>query len=514
MLFDVRKDFCVYAPKALRVLTKKGSIEPFTLNRAQRYIHERLEQQRAEKGWVRAIVLKARQMGASTYIEGRFYWRITGEFGKRAFIMTHSDDATENLFNMTKRYNDNCPPAYRPHTKIENAKELYFNRLDSRYSVATAGGRAAGRSAAAQMLHGSEVAFWPKAEANMAGIGQVIPLVDDTEIILESTANGIGNYFHQTCLDAMAGVSDYIFIFTPWFWDDTYRRLDCPRNIEWTEEELEYQLTFGLDDQQMYFRRMKIKDDFKGDSTLFDQEYPATPEMAFLAGTKDSLISPLIVQRACYKRKIEGNEIAPIIIGVDPAEYGEDESSITVRHGRIVLHREDHVKEGNEQIAGRVVRLADRFKPDAINVDVTGVGTGVEAFLSATIHDIPVNRIHFGGKPIESEKYVRRGDEMWGRMFDWFLDEPCSIPENDHRLKSELTTRKYKYDASRRLVIEPKEKMRDRGLKSPGRADSLALTFAVDVRPRPKAGKKTLEDKLRELRAAAGRRSTSPGATA
>lgn len=510
---QLRESFPAYAEDALRILNKKGELVPLNLTRPQLYIHEQIEKQRAEKGWVRAIILKARQQGASTYIEGRYYWRVTGEYGKRAYILTHRDDATENLFNMTKRYNDNCPSALRPHTKFENAKELFFDRIDCRYSVATAGGKETGRSGTGQYLHGSEVAFWPNAEKHMAGIGQTIPMFEDTEVILESTANGIGNMFHTLCLDAMAGNSDFIFIFTPWFWSDEYTRM-VPYGTEFDEEERDYQLTFGLSDNQLYWRRMKIKDEFKGDATLFDQEYPATAEMAFLAGTKDSLISPLLMAKASMPRTIENNEIAPIIIGVDPAEYGSDESAICVRQGRKVLHTEQHVNEGNEQIAGRVALLIVEYKPDAVNVDVTGVGTGVEAFLSSTHKDTPINRVHFGGKPIETEKYVRRGDEMWGRMKEWLLDEPCYIP-HDLRLKAEATGRKYSYDSSRRVAVESKEKMAKRGLKSPGRADALALTFAVNVQPRKDSRQETLTEKLRRLRRQnSARGSGSPGATA
>jgi hypothetical protein len=266
----------------------------------------------------------------------------------------------------------------------------------------------------------------------------------------------------------------------------------------------------------MWFRKRKTIDEFKGDKTLFDQEYPATPEMAFLAGTKDSLISPMLVTRAAMRdgRKIPENDQAPIVIGVDPAEYGGDESSITVRQGRAILHREDHKRKGNAEIAGCVALLIDRFKPDAVNIDVTGVGTGVEAILSSAIKDTPINRIHFGGKAIEDTKYAHRADEMWGRARDWLLDEPCALPQNDHQLKAELTSRKYDYDSSRRLVIESKEKLRKRGLNSPGRADSFVLTFAVSVRPVRKQASETLAEKLARLRRLHGRRSSSPGATA
>jgi hypothetical protein len=508
MMFEVREDFDKYAPACLHILTKKGELLPFEINDAQRVIHRAIEEQYAAIGKVRAIILKGRQQGASTYIEGRFYWKITGSFGKRAYILTHEDKATSNLFNMTKRYNDNCPLSHKPHTKLDNEKELYFDRLDCRYSVATAGARATGRSGTGQFFHGSEVAFWPAAETHMAGIGQTIPDEPDTEIILESTANGIGNLFHQKWQDAVDGKGEYIAIFVPWFLQQEYRKT-CPSDVKWDDDELEYKDAFELSNEQMYWRRAKIVDDFKGDDTLFNQEYPGTPEMAFMAGTKDSLISPLLVARA--QRNLDIELGGAIVIGVDPAEYGDDLTAIVVRQGRRVLRVLTFSKEGNAQIAGRVAMLAGEYDPDAICVDVTGVGTGVEAFLTdAGIKH--VHRIHFGEGAIESEKYRNRAAEMWARARDWLLDSPAYVPKHA-RLQADLTTRKYSYDASRRLVLESKEKMKSRGLKSPDVGDGFALTFAINVQPRRRSKQETMADKLRKLAARHGR-GGSPGMTA
>ena len=457
---------------------------------------------------MRTIILKCRHQGSSTYIDGRFYWLITGDFGKRAYILTHEDKATANLFNMTKRYNDNCPAGFKPHTKLDNEKELYFDRLDCRYSVATAGARATGRSGTGQFFHGSEVAFWPAAETHMAGIGQTIPDEPDTEIILESTANGIGNLFHVKWQDAIDGKGEYIPIFVPWFMQQEYRKV-CPAGIEWDEDEVEYMEAFELDAEQMYWRRMKIIDDFKGDETLFNQEYPATPEMAFMAGSKGSLISPMLVARAQRNRNVELH--GPIIIGVDPAEYGDDSTGITVRQGRRVLRVLQFNKEGNAQIAGRVAQLIEEYDPDAVCIDVTGVGTGVESHLSDAGFQ-RIHRIHFGGAAIEREKYRNRAAEMWGRAKEWLEDEPCFLPRHA-RLQADLTTRRYSYDASRRLVLETKERMKARGLKSPDVGDSFCLTFAVSVQPRRRGKEETLADKLRKLRARHGH-GTTPGMTA
>jgi hypothetical protein len=504
-------DFTVYAPQCLKIQNKKGEIVPLVLNRAQLYMHAKCEDMLRRKGYVRIVVLKGRQQGLSTYTCARYYWKGATEYGKRIFIMTHHDDATTNLFNMVKRYNDNVPEIVRPHTKFDNAKELYFDRIDTRYSVATAGSKAAGRSATAQYFLGSEVAFWQNAEAHMAGIGQIIPLQEGTEIILESTGNGLGNLFHSTVVDAISGKSDYELVFIPWYWEDGYRR-DVPDGFSFDGEDLDYMHAYGLDLQQLYWRRRKIDTDFKGDVTLFDQEYPALPELAFLAGTSKALISPMKVSLAMKNSEVAPSRIEPVILGVDPAEYGDDDTGLIIRWGRRVVHIEKMSKAGNEQVAGRVAMLIDKWKPDAVNIDVTGIGTGVEAFLTSAGYGRIVNRVHFGEQAIESLKYVNRGAECWGRMQEWLHDakQPPSLPGNV-QLALELSSRNFHYNASRKMQLESKEEMARRGVRSPNLADALALTFAVSVSPAPRPGVETLEQKLARLRADTVGNGGSPG---
>ena len=113
----LKDDYNHYASRCLKIRPKDGKLEPFILNKAQKYIHSRVEEQRALTGKVRAIILKGRQQGCSTYIEGRFYWRVTHSKGMRAFILTHEEEATNNLFEMAKRYHDHCHFAVKPKTK-------------------------------------------------------------------------------------------------------------------------------------------------------------------------------------------------------------------------------------------------------------------------------------------------------------------------------------------------------------------------------------------------------------
>ena len=158
-LNQLRTDFVLYAGKALRVRSKSGSIQPLRLNRAQCHIHERIEAQRQETGKVRALILKGRQQGCSTYVEGRFFWRTVWAQGIRTFILTHAESASANLFEMASRYLECLPDELKPSVNTQNAKELKFSALDSGYKVGTAGNKSVGLSSTVQLFHGSEVAF-------------------------------------------------------------------------------------------------------------------------------------------------------------------------------------------------------------------------------------------------------------------------------------------------------------------------------------------------------------------
>jgi hypothetical protein len=271
-------DFEQYAALNLKIKTKDGAIEPLDFNEPQKYIHQQLEQQLTATGKIRAILLKGRQQGASTYTEGRFYWRTSMNFGKQAYILTHEQAATDNLFTMAKRYHDNCHPELKPSTGAANAKELVFDVLDSGYKVGTAGSRTVGRSGTIQYFHGSELGFWPNAQEHFAGVVQCVADAAGTEIILESTANGIGGKFHDLWMEAVSGNSDYIAIFVPWFWTEEYRK--GATGFVPTDEELRHKKIYGVDNEQLAWRRAKINDLGKD---LADQEYPYCWQDAFLS---------------------------------------------------------------------------------------------------------------------------------------------------------------------------------------------------------------------------------------
>lgn len=466
-------DFEFYALRILKIRPKSGGNSiPFEINTAQRHIHRKITEQLESIGKVRSIILKGRQQGASTYTEGRFYWKISHRRGVKGYILTHEQKATDNLFGMVQRYYNDSPDDYRPHLGASNAKELIFDLLDSRYEVATAGAKDTGRSGTAQYLHGSEVGFWQQAAQHFAGIGQVVPDERGTEIILESTANGTANVFHELWTMAAKGKSEYMPIFVPWFWQAEYQR-DVPEGFELTVDEEEYREAFMLTLGQMAWRRNKIDTDFRGDNSLFDQEYPASAELAFASSSPRSLIKATLVAKARRNRDLHA--VGPRIMAVDPAEYGDDNTAVMMRQGRVSWRVGKWNGLGTMDTVGKVGLLADKEKPDVIFVDATGVGTGVADRLKE--EGYPVTRVHFGESPRDVDRYVIRRDELWGEMKEWLEDEPVSI-EDDDDLASQLTSVQYGYDSKRRIKLESKEKMKDRGLHSPDDGDALALTFS------------------------------------
>ncbi len=853
ILQRLKDDFEHYAPRCLRIRTKSGQILPFTLNKAQAYIHARIEQQRRELGYVRAIVLKGRQQGCSTYIEGRFYWKVTHRFGVRAFILTHEDEATKNLFEMARRYYDNCPDVMRPQTEASNARELVFAELDSGYRLGTAGNKAVGRSSTIQYLHGclaegtlvydpmtggvrpiesfmlndlilthtrkiapisfissqekeclsvsmrgltkfpliatpehefftkdgwkelkklkigdsigypiqkidniydeimlpeplkrahgggrqficpdsipvsyelgriiglylteghvklqhtvpfqpcnvsfavhrnevartvewlqffseyfssikifdrknslasvvtvygnrfatlmnklcgrvetkhcpiswhlygeefcrgilhgymsgdggsyannrkiiatsirsaitismrdiaaalgygwasinhkiaairsgrnekeafifelcgdgatklaheigkpspirqrfkttsiknyaantteisdgyawirikeitpvgmkkvydfevnhddhsyciingsssnSEVAYWANAAEHAKGIFQAVPHERDTEIILESTANGVGNYFHEQWQLAESGQSEFIPIFVPWYWQDEYV-FPLPADFTVTDDEKDLKQYYGLTDEQLMWRRVKINELSVGGvdgSKAFMSEYPNTATEAFISTGEDTFINAASVMRA---RKTEVEPIGPLLIGVDPARFGDDRTCIIMRQGRKIFGLKSYAKKDTMEISGIVHKLIDDNRPSKVFVDVVGIGAGVVDRLNELGHRDVVVAVNGGSRPLDANRYINKRAEMWGVMREWLADEPVQIPDSDE-LHSDLCGLTWKVDSKYRIALEKKEDMKKRGLRSPDTADAMALTFAL-----------------------------------
>lgn len=484
-----RQDFAEYCAKHLVIRTKEGNLVNLRLNRAQRVLQEAIKRQLRRRGFVRMLLPKARQLGTSTYISARGYFRVTGEAGLRAFQMTHRDDATHNLFRMIKRYHDNIEDWLKPSTKHSNRKELNFGAIDSSYAVATAGGKDVGRSDTIQFLHGSEAAYWPNAEDHATGLLQAVPLRGEgTEIYIESTASGPNGWYYKQIQLARKGRSDFEVCFLPWHLDDKYRLTPDP-DMRLDEDELEYMESHGLDMEQMAFRRAKIVEFGDDDHALFrwKREYPATIDEAFESQDVDSFIKAEPVLRA---RRTDAEPSGPTIYGLDPAWLGEDDSALWRRNGRVARRVNKWSKRDSTEVAHLVAQEIMQ-DPDAamLNIDTSnGFGAGVYdqmLRMPELMTKVRVNAVMFGGSADNPDNYVNKRSEIWGRCKDWLSEAPYPDLPDDEAIQSDLVGPWRVPDSRYRVRLATKDDMARKGLDSPDDGDALALTFAYHLPGQP-----------------------------
>lgn len=253
-----------FAKVFLKVLDKNKNLIPFIYNKAQRDFQS--------KRTGRDLILKARQLGFSTLVQGEIFRRVvTGT--RTTMTLAHDDDTTQKLRTMADRFYEHCKfGEIQPLRKYANATLTTYPEFDSAVYIATAGNKQSGRGGTYTDLHGSEVAFWKDAESIIAGAMQG----GNPDVVLESTPNGAQGYFYEKCMEALSGRSIWTLHFYSWWWDDTYRLDGEP--ITLTDEEKELKRKHNLDDSQIRWRRLKQQELGR----YFIQEYPEDPVSCFL----------------------------------------------------------------------------------------------------------------------------------------------------------------------------------------------------------------------------------------
>lgn len=283
-----------YCENLLYIRDKKQRLVKLKFKPAQVNLYEAIKKELQAGRPPRMIVLKGRQEGISTSTEALMFQDSATRPMVNTLIVAHRDDSTAALFNMNKLFYDYLPKKMQPMRKNSNAKELVFENptrdpdakrrrpgLRSRIRCITAGGRGAGRSLTNNNVHISEFAFWPGDKmATLLGIMQSVPDDINTLVVIESTANGYDE-FKELWDGAVAGTNGWVPVFLPWYMEPEYRKPVEP-GTEWTEAELRLKEQFQLDDEQLSWRRWCIRVNCGGSEQLFRQEYPCTPDEAFL----------------------------------------------------------------------------------------------------------------------------------------------------------------------------------------------------------------------------------------
>jgi hypothetical protein len=385
--------------KLLRVRTRQGEIEPLVLNRAQQEYEGRCGRKN--------IVLKARQVGITTYVAARFFVHTISRRGTLSVQVAHNQESAEEIFRIVHRFLENLPERLRAGalcTSRANVRQVVFPRLDSEYRVETAADPNAGRGMTIQNLHCSEVARWSgDAAETLAGVRAAVP--PGGEIVLESTPNGAAGAFYGEW--QRAEESGYVRHFFPWWWEPSYRlastpprvTLEIPAGVEAVGElsEEEAALAERLDGEQIAFRREK-RANF---GARFVEEYAEDAESCFLASGE------CVFDRELIERRIE--ELAPpaesaqngclqlwwpaqpgrkYVVGVDPAEgnAGGDYSCAQVLELATGMQCAELCGHFDPPaLAQRVVELAGRYNGALVAVERNNHGHAVIAQM-LTVH--------------------------------------------------------------------------------------------------------------------------------
>lgn len=341
-----------YIEKYIKIRDKSGKIINLQFNEPQQRLYDIIKEQKLKNKPVRIVILKARQLGFSTIVESILFKETTTKFNVNTGIITHQDEATKNLFNMSKLMYECLPQEMKPAKKASNAQELIFDNdkgtgLKSKIRCMTAGSQGVGRSYTYDNLHVSELAFWPgNKKTTMTGLLQAVPNLPSTIIIIESTANGF-EYFKEIWDGAVAGENDFIPLFVGW---NELKDYQMPyTGFELTSEEIQLQRDYNLSLEQLTWRRWCIRNNCSNDIEQFKQEYPITPEEAFISTgacyfnkeiimgriNKIKNIKPL--RKGYFSYSINGNKISDI-------EFIDDDK------GYIDIYEEP--KEGHPYVLG------------------------------------------------------------------------------------------------------------------------------------------------------------------
>ena len=372
------------AKRMLLVRTREGKPAQLKANRVQ----QEFERWRGEQN----IVLKARQMGLTTWVAARFFLKTITRPGTLTLEVAHTQEAAEEIFRIVHRFFDWLPERLREgplRTSRDNVRQIVFPRIDSTYRVVSAGDRNAGRGMTVQNLHCSELARWPgDAAETLAGLRAA--MAPGAELILESTPDGVGGCFHEEWENAArTGMVRHFF---PWWMEKRYRSAAVGAE-SLTGEERDLMARAGLNLKQIGYRR-QIRANFRG---LARQEYAEDEDSCFLASGNsvfelEAIEARLKTAPEPQERRLNGELetwLPPVkgkeyLVAVDPAGGGSDgdfsaAEVLEMETGLQCAEFAGHM--GGLELAKLVTKLAAEYNDAWLVVERNNHGSGVLAFV-------------------------------------------------------------------------------------------------------------------------------------
>ena len=374
--------------RVLKIRSKTRRLVSLWPNRAQREYSQNCGK--------RNIVLKARQLGISTYVAARFFIQTITRPGTVTVQVAHDQESAEQIFKIVHRFWENLPEGTRRGALLlshANVRQIVFARLDSEYRVATAADANAGRGLTIHNLHCSEVARWQGNPAEtLASLRAAVP--NSGEIVLESTPNGAAGIFYDEWQNA--DETGYTRHFFPWWYEDLYRVDGGPACTTLTPEEQQLMDQAGLSEAQIAWRRIN-RAQLRG---LAIQEYAEDPVSCFRASGECVFELTAIeqaLQAATEAVQTSDNQRLKIwfpprpgkeyVIGVDPAGGGVegDYACATVIERSSGLQcAELHGHFSPRELAKQCVDLGHSYNDALLVVERNNHGYGVLAYLQSS----------------------------------------------------------------------------------------------------------------------------------
>lgn len=276
-----------FIEKELSIVDLRKHLVALALNRPQAILERLWVEDEGKATGIRWIILKARQEGCSTWIQAHLFESATRGAHVSALTVAHRNKAADKIFSITRRFYRRL--RFHLHARFASRREIEFEEpIGSTLTFDSAQNEDVGRAGTLQMLHLSEVAFWPRPDETFTSVMQCCPGTEGSVAIIESTANGASGFFYERWQEANRAGSEWRPIFLPWHIHHEYRLgFGSPREREEFErsldmEELDLRGKHGLELEQLKWRRWCIQVNCGGSLRKFHQEYPTTPEEAFL----------------------------------------------------------------------------------------------------------------------------------------------------------------------------------------------------------------------------------------
>jgi Terminase RNaseH-like domain len=418
-----REKSIAMARAVLRVRSRPGTTIPLAANRAQLGYEERRGRSN--------IILKARQLGMTTWVAGQFFLKTITHPGTLTVQVAHTQEAAESIFRIVHRFLRCLPPSLRQgalKTSLVNARQIIFPGMDAEYRVETAGAPNAGRGLTITNLHCSEVARWPGDAAEILQ-GLRAAVSPGGETVLESTPMGAAGCFWKEWQEAeRTGTVQHFF---PWWLEDAY----AGRTVEESslhEGERRLMRERSLSAEQIGYRR-SLEGNFRG---MAKQEYAEDATECFLASGACIFDTAAIDARlrevaAPVMERENGVRVwlTPVrereyLVAVDPAGGGLEgdyavAQVIDLTTGLQCAELQDRI--GEQELATAVARLAREYNDALVAVERNNQGSGVLAYLKSICR---YERLHeTGGREGWVTSSVTR-PQMLGRLGSALVESP------------------------------------------------------------------------------------------